>query len=106
MTIQFEDGAHDRSDAAFIAAPLRQRYPLVDMLGVRVRSDGEIATDSNGRTNVQGCYAAGDAVTTVHQVTLAAASGICAAMAINEDLTALEVRDAIACSQRAPACTD
>jgi thioredoxin reductase len=95
VTIQFEGGGHACSDAVFLTAPLRQRYPLVDMLGVRVRSDGEIDADSHGRTNVAGCYAAGDAVTTVHQVTLAAASGTCAAMAINEDLTSLEVREAI-----------
>jgi thioredoxin reductase len=100
VRIEFRRGNHDFSDAVFLAAPLRQRYPLVAMLNVRVRPDGEIDTDAHGRTNVSGCYAAGDAVTTVHQVTLAAASGICAAMSLNEDLTQSEVRAAIEAQRR------
>jgi thioredoxin reductase len=88
----FSDGRRELCDAAFICAPLRQRYPLVEMLGCEIRSDGEIDTDARGRTNVPGVYAAGDAVTTIHQVALAAASGARAAMAINEDLLAGEVR--------------
>jgi thioredoxin reductase len=86
------DGSAVPCDAVFLCAPLRQRYPLVDMLGIRVRSDGEIDVDERGRTSVPGCYAAGDAVTTIHQVVLAAASGVCAAMGINDELLAEEVR--------------
>lgn len=93
--VVFSDGRSERCDAAFICAPLRQRYPLVEMLGCKIRSDGEIDADERGRTNVPGVYAAGDAVTTIHQVALAAASGVKAAMAINEDLLAQEVRAAI-----------
>jgi thioredoxin reductase len=77
--IIFVDGALDSWDAIFVRAPLRQRYPLVDMLGCKVRSDGEIDVDRLGRTSIAGCYAAGDAVTTVHQVALAAERGVCAA---------------------------
>jgi thioredoxin reductase len=90
--IVFEDGSRERCDAIFLTAPLRQRYPLVRTLGLNVREDGEIDVDDRGRTLAHGCYAAGDAVTAVHQVTLAAASGVCAAMAINEDLICEEVR--------------
>lgn len=90
--LRFSDGSEERCDALFLCAPLRQRYPLVEMLGCRVSGEGEIAADARGRTGVQGVYAAGDAVTAVHQVVLAAASGVCAAMAINEDLLAAEVR--------------
>ncbi len=82
-SIEF-DGRTERCGALFLSAPLRPRYPLVDMLGCTVR-DGQIETDTNGRTSVAGVYAAGDAVTAVHQVVLAAASGVCAAMGINED---------------------
>ncbi len=91
--VYFDQGEPERCDAAFLCAPLRARYPLVEMLGCRLRADGEIEIDERGRTNVQGCYAAGDAVTSVHQVVLAAASGVCAAMALNEDLLAQEVRE-------------
>jgi thioredoxin reductase len=90
--LQFADGTQERCDAVFLCAPLRPRYPLVDMLGCRVREQGEIEVDARGRTSVGGVYAAGDAVTTVHQVVLAAASGVVAAQAINEDLMEEEVR--------------
>jgi thioredoxin reductase len=90
--LHFSDGSAERCDGVFFAAPLRQRYPLVDMLGCAVNEQGEIVADDRGRTGVHGVYAAGDAVTSVHQVILAAASGVCAAMAINEDLLCEEVR--------------
>lgn len=90
--VVFSGGRRERCDAVFVCAPLRQRYPLVEMLGCKIRRDGEIDADERGRTNVPGVYAAGDAVTTIHQVAVAAASGVRAAMAINEDLLAQEVR--------------
>ncbi len=80
------DGSRRQCDAIFVTAPLRLRYPLVEALGLHVRADGGIAVDECGRTSVARCYAAGDAVTTAHQLMVAAASGIRAAMAINEDL--------------------
>ena len=92
--VEFEDGSTEHCEAVFLSAPLRPRYPLVDMLGCGLRQDGEIEIDERGRTTVPGVYAAGDAVTTVHQVVLAAASGVCAAMAINEDRLKEEVREA------------
>ncbi len=89
--IVFEGDRYEACDALFLSAPLRPRYPLVDMLGCRVREDGQIEIDERGRTTVTGVYAAGDAVTVVHQVVLAAASGVCAAMALNEDLLRADV---------------
>jgi alkyl hydroperoxide reductase subunit AhpF len=62
------------------------------MLGCKLRDDGEIDIDARGRTSVAGVYAAGDAVTTVHQVLLAAASGVCAAMGMNDDALQEDVR--------------
>lgn len=93
--VEFENGAREACAAMFLSAPLRPRYPLVDMLGCRLRDDGEIDVDDRGRTSIKGVYAAGDAVTKVHQVVLAAASGVCAAMAINEDRLKDEVRELI-----------
>lgn len=87
----FEDGTRDDCAALFLCAPLRQRYPLVEMLGLQIDESGSIRVDDAGRTGAAGVYAAGDAVTDVHQVILAAASGVCAAMALNEDLLAEEV---------------
>jgi len=95
-SIEFEGGRQEPCAAVFLSAPLRPRYPLVDMLGCALRDDGEIAVDARGRTSVAGVYAAGDAVTTVHQVVLAAASGVCAAIGINEDCLKDDVRSAAA----------
>ncbi len=93
--LEFQDGSTEACDAVFFSAPLRPRYPLVDMLGCRVHDDGKIEIDERGRTTVPGVYAAGDAVTSVHQVVLAASSGVCAAMAINEDRLKEEVRQVV-----------
>lgn len=92
VELRFDDGAVEETDALFLCAPLRQRYPLVEMLGCTIDEDGNIAIDKRGRTVSPGVYAAGDCVTAVHQVVLAAASGVCAAMALNEDLLAADVR--------------
>lgn len=93
--VTFADGRREPCDAVFLSAPLRQRYPLVEMLGCRVRADGEIEADECGRTNVPGVYAAGDAVTKYHQVALAVGSGVRAAIAMNEDQLEEDVREAI-----------
>ena len=95
-SIEFEGGRQESCEAIFLSTPLRPRYPLVDMLGCALRDDGEISVDARGRTSVAGVYAAGDAVTTVHQVVLAAASGVCAAIGINEDCLKDDVRSAAA----------
>jgi thioredoxin reductase len=92
QALEFSDGSTEVCDALFLCAPLRPRYPLVDMLGCALRADGEIQIDERGRTTIAGVYAAGDAVTVVHQVVLAAASGVCAAMALNEDLLKEEIK--------------
>jgi thioredoxin reductase len=48
--------------------------------------------DAEHRTSVPGCYAAGDAMTKTHQVIVASASGVRAAIAINGDLTRADVK--------------
>lgn len=90
-----DDGSATAVDALFLSAPLRQRCPVSLMLGCRVTDDNEIAIDACGRTSVPGCYAAGDAVTYLHQVVLAAASGVRAAIGINDDLTEQQAADTI-----------
>ena len=87
----FDGEEETQCDALFLCAPLRQRYPLVEMLECTIDPDGNIAADARGRTRSRGVYAAGDCVTSVHQAVLAAASGVCAAMAVNEDLLAADV---------------
>jgi thioredoxin reductase len=70
------------------------------MLGCETRADGEIAIDERGRTTVAAVYAAGDAVTSAHQVALAAASGVCAAMALNEDALNEEIATLLSAHER------
>lgn len=84
--IDFEDGTSAEFSAVFFSAPLRQRSPLPALLGCALDAEGSVVVDDCGRTNVPGCYAAGDAANHRHQVVQAAAGGAAAAMAINEDL--------------------
>lgn len=77
-------------DALFLSAPLRQSSTIAEALGCKVDSAGATVVDDKNRTNVADCYAAGDAVLSVHQVILAAASGVRAAIAISTDLLCAE----------------
>jgi thioredoxin reductase len=58
---------------------------LAEQLGCKTNADGFIEVDELGRTSVARVYAAGDAVSPVHQVIVAAASGTRAALAANHD---------------------
>ena len=71
----------------FLWALLSRSNPTAERLGCELTSEGRIAIDARHRTSVDGCYAAGDAVTAMHQVIVAAASGVSAAVRINDDLT-------------------
>lgn len=92
--VEFDDGMRERCDALFLTAPLRQHCAIATQIGCALTADGAIAADARGRTSVPGCFAAGDAMTNVHQVALAAASGVVAAMAINEALLKEEIAQA------------
>jgi thioredoxin reductase len=82
----FEDGSEITCEALFVSAPLRQHSPLFRTLGCALTDQHAIAVDANYQTSHRGCYAAGDAVTSVHQVIVAAASGVRAAIAMTTDL--------------------
>ncbi|HEY6450313.1 MAG TPA: NAD(P)/FAD-dependent oxidoreductase [Candidatus Cybelea sp.] len=84
--ITFEDGSAIECDVLFICAPLRQHSPLFASLDCLLTEAREIAVDACNQTSHHGCYAAGDAVTSVHQVIVAAASGVRAAIGITESL--------------------
>ncbi len=84
--IAFEDGSTIECDVLFICATLRQHSPLFASLDCLLNQTHEIAVDACNQTSHPGCYAAGDAVTSVHQVIVAAASGVRAAIGITESL--------------------
>ncbi|HME81492.1 MAG TPA: NAD(P)/FAD-dependent oxidoreductase [Candidatus Eremiobacteraceae bacterium] len=97
--LEFEDRRRIECDALFLSAPLRQSCGIAKSLGCKAGWWGSIVVDDKGRTNIRGCYAAGDAVTNVHQVILAASSGVRAAMAICSELLSEEA-DALARTTR------
>ena len=86
QTIEFEDGETIERDALFLSVPLEQCSDLPERLGCNITVRGQIDVDNDYRTSVPGCYAVGDAVTHLHQVVFAAASGARAAIALNNDL--------------------
>lgn len=90
--IEFEDGERIRRDALFLSAPLRQACGLPESLGCAITTQGSIAVDPEYRTSVEGCYAAGDAVTHLHQIAISVASGARAAITLNNDLLSEEAR--------------
>ena len=72
----------------FVLTQWIQSSDIGKELGCENNSLGVIATDSFGRTNITGVYAAGDASVIVPaQLIIAAAEGSRAAIGVNMDLT-------------------
>ncbi len=95
VVIDCADGERIKCDAIFISAPLKQHSNLPEVLGCEITERGTIKIDAEGRTTVDGCFAAGDCVTKYHQIAFAAASAARAAIAINEDFYMTDAQDLI-----------
>jgi thioredoxin reductase len=61
--IEFSHGPAERREALFVNTRRDQPNRLAAALGCELTEAGTILTDSDGRTNVAGVYAAGDAAT-------------------------------------------
>ena len=61
--IEFSHGPAERREALFVNTRRDQPNGLAAALGCELTADGTIVTDGDGRTNVAGVYAAGDAAT-------------------------------------------
>jgi thioredoxin reductase len=84
----FEDGETISREGGFVLPQWIQSSDFGKQLGCENNSLGGIATDSFGRTNIAGVYAAGDASVIVPgQLIIAAAEGSRAAIGVNMDLT-------------------
>jgi thioredoxin reductase len=83
--IVFADGSTDERAGLFLM-PSIVRSPLAAELGCEVDGSGAIVIDEDGRTNVPGVFAAGDAAAGKKAVVIAAAAGSRAAYAINAGL--------------------
>jgi thioredoxin reductase len=86
IALELKSGERVPCAALFLCVPLRQSCTIAADLGCKTDRAGSIVVDDRCRTNVPGCHAAGDAVTHIHQVILAAASGVRAAIAITTEL--------------------
>jgi thioredoxin reductase len=72
--IEFADGPPERRDALFVRTHRDQPNGLAAALGCRLTPGGTILTDGDGRTDIPGVYAAGDA-STEHSRSVANAIG-------------------------------
>ena len=73
--IEFSHGPAERREALFVNTRRDQPNGLAAALGCELTEDGTIVTDADGRTNVPGVYAAGDAAT-AHSRSVANAIGM------------------------------
>lgn len=90
--IRFTDGEELAYDALYSGLGIEPRTRLARALGVELTGDGRIITDSRQRTNVEGCFAAGDAVTGLNQIAVAMAQAEIAAVNIHNTLREAEGR--------------
>ena len=61
--IEFSHGPAERREALFVNTRRDQPNGLAAALGCQLTEAGTLLTDADGRTNVAGVYAAGDAAT-------------------------------------------
>jgi thioredoxin reductase len=73
--IEFAHGPAERREALFVSTRRDQPNGLAAALGCALTAEGTIVTDADGRTNVAGVYAAGDAAT-AHSRSVANAIGM------------------------------
>jgi thioredoxin reductase len=89
-TVVFADGEELPRDGLLVGAPMRQRSPLAEDLGVELNPSGTIAVDDFARTSVPGVFAAGDVAGTIQMVSAALGDGARAGAFIRHSLLAEE----------------
>lgn len=80
------EGAVHEADGVYAALGVHPRNRLALALGARCDERGAIVTDSRLRTSVPGLWAAGDVVSALDQIAVAAGHGAIAATAIHNAL--------------------
>ena len=89
--VVFENGESVIVKGGFVLSKPSQTSDLAKEIGCEFNSLGGISTDSYGRTNINGVYAAGDAsIIAPAQLIIAAAEGLQAAVGVNRDLIETE----------------
>ena len=89
------DGRFVPRTAVFVRPDFVGNNDFLPGLGARVDAHGWPIVDTTGKTSVAGVWAAGNAVNPRAQVITAAGEGSAAAIAINNDLTEEDVRNAV-----------
>jgi len=89
------DGRYVPRTAVFVRPELLGNNDFVHGLGGQTDRAGWPLVDPSGKTTVEGVWAAGNAANARAQVITAAGEGSAAAIAINNDLTDEDVRDAV-----------
>ena len=80
------DGRKHPFDVVYAALGVTARSGLAADLGAELGDDGRMVCDAHGASNVEGLYGAGDIVRGLNQVSVAAAEGSIAAVAIHNGL--------------------
>ncbi len=93
--VELADGRFVARSAMFVRPSFVGSNDFLAGLGATVDSQGWAVVDSTGRTSVSGLWAAGNAANPRAQVITAAGEGSAAAIAINNDLTDEDVRNAV-----------
>lgn len=88
ITVEFSDGAEAAFRAIFVSAAPVPNNGLAIELGCDVDDDGFVPVDPMGATNIAGVHAIGDLTRRgPHQISLAAADGMMAAMVVASEAT-------------------
>jgi thioredoxin reductase len=86
LSLHLEDGSSIECEAIFVRTTLSLASALPIDLGCELAAPHRLVVTPNWETTVPGVYAAGDIAALKDQVTIAAASGAHAAIALNNDL--------------------
>lgn len=89
VVVRMSDGSEPRFDVLYAALGCNPRSQLAGDLGVRLDERGNVAVDAHCQTNVPGVYAAGDVVSALDQIAVAAGHAAIAATAIHNRLRAM-----------------
>jgi thioredoxin reductase len=94
-SVTLEDGREVHRDALFVPPTFTAHSSLLTQLGAATDDAGWVTIGKSGDTSVPGVWAAGNVTNPRAQVITAAGEGSAAAIAINADLVAEDVRAAI-----------
>jgi thioredoxin reductase len=93
--VELADGRCVARDVLFVPPRFVPHHALLETLGCDLDDDGWVVRDGTGRTSVPGVWVAGNVANPRAQVITAAGEGSAAAIAVNADLVADDVRAAV-----------